>query len=312
MKRERKEIREEKGEEEEIYHDYFYYSNRNVGDFYDNEFEYDISSETVKGEKNNSHLEENIVALEREKTGLTPEIKEELNNGFNPKNDNIIIHEPIFEKQKNGNNVENDNILEKENLSMTKNKKALGRKRKNSEEKGIHNKYCEDNILRKIKSTILLHLLEFLNSVIYNIYNGKIGKGLFKKELKKLNQSQIVDMKSNQLFLNKTLKEIFSDEISTKYSNFPGNQNKKIIEGLLNEKDLEKRNKFQSLFSLTFLDCLEHFRGTKTITDLEGFEKYDNHEEKFWDDKEYLRLFKYYISNFENIIRKKKHRNKRK
>ena len=277
----------------------------------DNEFDNDVSSETVKGEKNNSHSKEEEIPLEKQKTGLTPEIKEELINDFKLKNNNFIFH-PINEKEKNGSILENEINTEYVNLSMAQTKKALGRKRKNSEEKGIHNKYCEDNILRKIKSTILLHLLEFLNSVIYNIYNGKIGKGLFKKELKKLNQSQIVDMKNNQLFLNKTLKEIFSDEISTKYSNFPGNQNKKIIEGLLNEKDLEKRNKFQSLFSLTFLDCLEHFRGTKTLTDLEGFEKYDNHEEKFWDDKEYLRLFKYYISNFENIIRKKKHRNKRK
>ena len=76
MKRERKEIREEKGEEEEIYHDYFYYSNRNVGDFYDNEFDNDVSSETVKGEKNNSHSKEEEIPLEKQKTGLTPEIKE--------------------------------------------------------------------------------------------------------------------------------------------------------------------------------------------------------------------------------------------
>ena len=60
------------------------------------------------------------------------------------------------------------------------------------------------------------------------------------------------------------------------------------------------------------MNCLEHYRGTKTFIELEGFENYDNNKEKFWDDKEYLNLFKYYISHFEIIINNKRHRKIRK
>ena len=62
--------------------------------------------------------------------------------------------------------------------------------------------------------------------------------------MKKLNQRQIVDTKRNQLFLNKSLKDIFSDNISSKFTNFPLNQNKKNIGNLLDENNLEKRKKF--------------------------------------------------------------------
>lgn len=314
MKLESKEIEkteEERQEEYEIYDDYFLNYSRNP-DFCNYEFENDISSETVKGEQNNNYLEENEIPLEKRKTGIQTriisEIKEEQDDNFKPNNNNIIFPNPINKKKINGNILENEIITEKENLSQTLTKKALGRKRKNSKEKGVHNKYCEDNIIRKIKSTILLHLLDFINSVINKTYEGEIGKGFFKKELKKISQRQIVDIKGNKLFLIKSLKEIFSDDISSKYTNFPPNQNRKIIEDLLNEEDLEKKNKFQRLFSLTFLNCLEHFRGTKTFIELEGFENYDNKEEKFCDDKEYLYLFEYYIYHFENVINRKRHR----
>ena len=297
-------------EEKEVFYDDYLDSYSYL--YGDNEFENDLFNEIVKGEKNNNNSEEIEIPLEKQKTGITPLKKDIPIDDLNSKKDNIILYNPIDEKQIIDNILENENITEKKNLSLAHTKKALGRKRKNSEEKGIHNKYCEDNILRKIKSTILFYLLDFLNIVINKIYDGKIGKGLFKKELKKLNQKQIVDTKRNQLFLNKSLKDIFSEDISSKFTNFPPNQNKTIIENLLNERDLEKRQKFKNLFSLTFLNCLEHYRGTKIFIELKGFEKYDNIEEKFRDDKEYIKLFKYYISCFEEIIRNKRHRIKRK
>ena len=156
-----------------------------------------------------------------------------------------------------------------ENLPVIKN---LGRKRKNSNKKGIHNKYSEDNIIRKIKSNLLKILLKFINNFIYKEYEGNIGKGIFQKKLLKMNQKQILDSKDNKNFLVKNLGLIFSNDISGKYSSGELEFNKNLIKELLNEYDEKKRKKFTNLFDLTFLDCLLHFRGDKKIELLQGLE----------------------------------------
>lgn len=237
--------------------------------------------------------------IEMQKTGFTFEEKKE---------ESIPYSEP--KDQDNNHIFINDNIEDKKQ-SAKNNKKGLGRKRKNSKDKGIHNKYSEDNILRKIKSTLLSYLYNFINFSIYSIYEGNIKKGLFKRELKKINQSQVVDTRTNKEFLHKTLKEIFSDNISTKYSYYSNDYNRNLIEELLNESDYEKRMKFKNLFSLTFLDCLMHFRGNKIFDELKGLESFNKYKKKFEDDEEYLYLFDHYISHFEEIIIKKRHRNRK-
>ena len=199
------------------------------------------------------------------------------------------------------------------NSTTSKSKKCfLGRKKKNSNEIGKHSKYCQDNIIKKIKSFLLYFLKIFINSLIYKIYNGDIGKGIFIKELKIINQRQIIYSKNDKEFIYKTLKDIFSDNISKKYTNYLPQHNKYLIEKLLNEEDYEKRVIFQKLFSLTFLDCLMHFRGDKQLIQLDGLKTIDDINKDFEDDLEYLELFKYYVIHFEEIIMKKRKRNTKK
>ena len=200
---------------------------------------------------------------------------------------------------------------QKINDTISTNKRKLGRKNKNSNEIGEHNKYSEDNLIRKIKSNILSYLFDFINSFISKIYVN-VGKGVFKKELKKISQRQILDTNRNKLFLNSTLEEIFSDDISRKYNNYPSQHNRNLIQKLINEEDEDKREKFKNLFSLTFLDCLMHIRGDKYFQELDGLETYDNIFKKFSNDKEYYDLLNNYIFNFEKIIMRKRLRKKRK
>ena len=49
----------------------------------------------------------------------------------------------------------------------------------------------------------------------------------------------------------------------------------RLIKSLLNEKDEKKKNIFMKIFELTFLECLEHFRGTKYIKELNNMTKYE-------------------------------------
>ena len=185
----------------------------------------------------------------------------------------------------------------------------LGRKRRNSNEKGKHNKYSQDNIIRKIKTFLLNILMDFINSYIYKIYNGNVGKGIFTKELKKMNQRQIINTKNNKEFLHKTLKDIFSEDISNKYSCLLSSHNKNLIQLLLNEEDNEKKRIFQTLFSLTFLDCLIHFRGSKKVLILDGLKTLDEFTKDYKEDKDYFLLLQYYIFHLEEIIMKKRQKN---
>lgn len=154
-------------------------------------------------------------------------------------------------------------------------------------------------------------LLNFINSNIDLIYDGIIGKGIFIKKLKKLNQRQIIDSKNNKKFLNKTLKDIFSEDITARITNFFPEHNKIVIEQLLNEEDNEKKNVFKNLFSLTFLECLNHIKGSKNLPELKGLPTLDEICQDLKEDDEYVKFFKFYVFNFKEIIMQKKQRNRK-
>ena len=199
-------------------------------------------------------------------------------------------------------------FIEKKNIS--------GRKRKlekNDNSNKEHNKFSDDNARRKVKRIVFTHLLKYINKQIKIKYNGKIGKGIFKKELQILNQAQITNSSAtfNKELLNKTLYDIFSDKISSRITTYPKDHNKVIIERLINEKDTEKRIYFQNLFNLTFLDCLEYLSGDKHFEQLNGLELFSEFKEikqdfliKYDDGEEYVKILKYHLKEYKNIINK--------
>jgi len=228
------------------------------------------------------------------------------------------------------NEIENDNIFDKkfvENIQWKerekilskrpfKEKKDLGRKKKEYEGLGLHNKFSDDNIIRKVKNAILQNARIFINSKIKTIYEYKNNKFSKKKELLKMKKSQSISSRVdyNKNFLEKTLGEIFSEDISSKYIQYPSAHNKKLIESLINDEDEQKKKIFNEIFNLTFLDCLNHFRGRKIIEELEGLNNLEDYikRAKIIKDKEYCTIFKYFVNNFEKIIMDKKSRIKNK
>ena len=149
--------------------------------------------------------------------------------------------------------------------------------------------------------------MDFINKKIEIVYDGKIGDGLFKKQLLKLNQDQKKNSNAefNQLFIHKTLKEILSQNITKRIKFYNEDHNKKLIEQLIEEK----RDEFESLFNLTFLDCLEHFIGKKKVEELDGLtlfselkdsilEKYENDGESYYNNLElFMKEFQRKINN---------------
>ena len=157
--------------------------------------------------------------------------------------------------------------------------------------------------------------MKFVNIKIKALFNNNIGHNVLKKELLTLNKMPKFEssIEYNKMFLNKTIKEIFSENISSKFTNYQKDFNKKLIEKLINEEgDKENREYFNSLFNLTFLDCLKHFNKAKQIKELDGMDNIDDVLEEFNDDKEYKNILYYNIQNFDVIINNKRSRNSKK
>ena len=212
-----------------------------------------------------------------------------------------------FEKDKDKNLIIEDKKIQKSKI-------RLGRKKKNSSEIGKHNKYSGDNLIRKCKGIILHYLYVLINNIIADNYKYDSNYNGKTKKLLKINQSQIInsDVNFNKEFLHKTLKDIFSDNITLRCSRFKIDHNKNLINSLLNEENKDKQNLFQNIFNLTFLDCLQHFRGSKTIRELKNLAKYEDICQSFEKDEDYLCSFRFYIENYEKIMENKKPRDKSK
>lgn len=213
---------------------------------------------------------------------------------------NLIDEAKKFQEKKNG------------EAKCDGEEKQFGRIRKGSERVGKHNKYSGDNLFRKCKGVILNSLFKLINNIIIEKYGSEECD---KKDLKllKINQNQIInsEVKFNKNFIHKRLKEIFSEDITQRFKRYNADHNKYLIINLLNEKDEDKRNLFNKIFNLTFLDCLNHFRGTKIIKELENLTKYEDICKGFEEDEDYLCSFKYYIENYEKIMENKKSRKKK-
>ena len=271
--------------------------NYNQEDFINDSIGYNDNNDNNLNNKNEIKTREKTYQNKGDKEKLMSNINDIINNSFVSLN--------------NKNNLEIPNI---------NTKKRSGRKRiRSKNNKSEHNKYSDDNIRRRCKHFVLNSLLEFINKQINKLYNGNIGNGIFKKELQTINQSQKSDasIDFNKLFLEKKIGDIFSDTISGKYTNFPTNYNKLLIEKLRNEADEYKRIYFNKLFDLSFIECLKHFRGEKNINELEGLKCFndikDHIIEKYpIDGKEYITYLEYYMNNFETIINNKRSRRPRK
>ena len=210
-----------------------------------------------------------------------------------------------------------------------KNYKKRGRKTKIKHDKNeneeseqkIHSKFSNDNLTKKCKNIVLKSALESINKKIEEKYKNNIGFGKFNKKLQILNQENKVKStaKDDKLFLHKTLKEIFSDNISSRLYNYSENHNKVIIESLINDEDEEKRIYFNNLFNITFLEYLNYFMSSETCnlnnnSILYGFKDFSFIKDSLIQNNEedYVNALIEYLKNFKEIINKKRSRNSKK
>ena len=196
----------------------------------------------------------------------------------------------------------------------------LGKKRQAEN----HSKFAFDNLVRKIKSKLFGSILIILNKSLESNEKGKemtpndpqkVKKGEVSYECFLKPDQKIIlqtNVKENLALLDSKLRDIFSENVSTKVKNFSKEYqlgyNKNFIERIKND---EKKKKTNDILDMTFFQCMEHFRGTNKYEALAGLEKeYEKVVEELSEDEEYLKSFEWQLNNFEDLYKNKRARNR--
>ena len=252
---------------------------------------------------------------ERIKNILNHQIKKEILDKIIDKFDVNYITKKDLEnvsvfksKVKQIRNKKSENNKEEKNLGNKK--KLLGRKRKDGIEKGKHNKYSPDNIIKKIKTIFFKYIIIYIN-LIKEKHAQKYKENF---EFKKLSyENYINNLKKDKeiLLLNKPLKDFVSLEISSKHGlNFDFNRQK--MEKILEEEKDNQKLKF--LLNMTFDEWIDIFTFKKKVDDDLEFNGLQDVLEDLYDkvDDEYFSRFIFYLFNYKNWFHNKKARKPKK
>ena len=219
-----------------------------------------------------------------------------------------------FDFDKNDTNpVLNNNQKETSNtsnsfLKQKRNNSNLEPKKEEKEEENCYDKNNLDNFIRRIKKLAFNSILKYDNKVISEMYNNRLGHGINIKKLLKNNHFQIKCTGTifNKELLKKTQGEILSENITTRFTNFPRDHNKNLIINLLNEEDKVKKERFNNLFNKTLSECIDHLIGVKKSKDLEGLEKiFENELKNIKKTKEYIENLKNIFNDYKKIYDEK-------
>jgi len=198
------------------------YEKRFLFNLYKLNHEKDLYGAKIMQETNQKKLD-NLDEINHSSNAIT-------NNG----NNNFFLYEnfmPFY-------NMENDNYLFKNKniFKIVKINKKIGRIKKNSTVKGIHNKLSQDNIIRKIKGRFHEKLRLYINEEYKKYLFKKTGK---KKKLINLMKrispkvSRRIKKEDNLKWFESKIFEIFSEKVSLKYSVNNLDFNKKKINKLI-------------------------------------------------------------------------------
>ena len=193
--------------------------------------------------------------------------------------------------------------------------KNKGRIKKNSNYIGKHNKFCEDNIIRKIKGRFhekcrIYINKEYKNYLLVNKCDAKKEKDLLQRIDPKF--SRIIKKDENLKWLKSRLYHVYSENVSEKCSLYGPDHNKKEIEKIF------KENKAKNVIDILNKPVKHMFEAFIKNIKIQGFKTLDNDinelKEKMIKDnqdniEEYLSKYREVAQNLETIFIKKTPRN---
>lgn len=192
-------------------------------------------------------------------------------------------------------------------IFIIKKVRHLGRKRKNkkSTKEPNHSKFSKDNIMTKIKKDLSKNCLDFINSLL-----EKKDKDKKKKiRLKKIDTSILKECQKikNERLLKMPLKELFSQDISNKFTNSKKDENKKKIDLILKQNDKE----LNEVLNRNVEFMLKLYSEPKVEDSIYGSFNRITDNKKLLEDEEYFNEYKKILQNFQEIINKIIPRNKK-
>ena len=189
---------------------------------------------------------------------------------------------------------------------ITNSDKKQGRKAKDDEEKGEHDKFDQDNMMRKIKSNFFRYIHDFINENICNKDNKLLRLDSH------LNEKLKRDF--NLKLMDKTFKNLYENtKISKKYKTKDSDENKKLINRIYYEES-DKEYKAISLLDKTYRELYRYFIENNLN---EFLEKVRNEEEKNLKESEennidvYIENLRKLCLSYEDWFYNKRGRNKR-
>ena len=213
-----------------------------------------------QNETNNTLFKsQNPTIIEKQKLFETKPI-----NTFNickfPKNTNIFNNEKINISPNfctESIQLNNQNDLKPKNPTIKYINTRKGRKSKNSktEQESKHTKFSEDNMMRKIKNKIIESSRLLVNKLFIDELKDVKDKVYFNcKEFRKIKGSfsQELNIKFNLYFYQMKIKEIFSLELSHKYTAIDNHSNKELINYIFSEPNKDLFPKTKKILDMPF------------------------------------------------------------
>ena len=168
------------------------------------------------------------------------------------KNENKLIDSKLNTSIGNNNSSENKNFVIK-NKNTRKGRKSKKLKKVYYESK--HTKFSEDNMMRKIKNKIIESSRLLTNRFFFEelkVLNDKYCYCC--KEFRKIKGSfsQELNIKFNLYFYSMKIKDIFSLELSHKYTSVENNSNKELIDYIFSEQNKNYYPKTKQILDMPF------------------------------------------------------------
>ena len=198
--------------------------------------------------------------------------------------------------------------LKEKIFKITKDYKGKGRIKKNTIYVGKHNKFSEDNIIRKIKGKFLEKCRLYIND-LYKKHLLKKNRDPKKERilLQRLNPnvSRKIKRNLNLEWLESKLYQVFSENVSEKCTSYDEDYNERQIKVLFSKDEatevikILKRSVKEMFHNYTNNEEIDGFKTLKD--DLEEIKKKMNEEKEEYIDK-YLNKYKSIAENLEDIF----------
>ena len=201
-------------------------------------------------------------------------------------------------------------------VKMKKINNKKGRLLKNAKKRyyyRYHDKFKEDNVIKKIKTSFIAKTMNYINKE-YGIYLNKHNIKKIGKLIKRISPTMSTRIKKekNLKWFDSKLKDIFSDNISSKYSKCPGDYNKRQIEQIYKENEAKNvirilDKKVRDMYNIYSKDIkLEGFLTLEDDLKIQKELMKKNEEEEI---DYYLEKYQNIAQNLEKIFLDKKSRN---